>query len=372
LGKLSGDPGATRGNLRWLWQACVLALELWDDDSAYVLSGLHLQTARETGALTELPLALGSRTPILVFCGDLAAAAALVEEARSVYEAAGIAEAPYGALTTAAWRGSVPEATALTATVVREASSRGEGVGVAISEYARAVLYNSLGRYDEALVAARGACADPQEMVAHNWGLTELVESATRTGRTDQAAAALDELTAKARATGTDWALGIQARSEALLSDVDAAENLFRRAVEHLSRARVRGEVARTHLVYGEWLRRADRRLDAREQLSVAYGMFSAMGMNAFAARTGRELVGTGATVPARTTDVREALSDQEAHFARLARDGLSNPEIGARLFLSPRTVEWHLRKVFTKLGIRSRRELRRALADRNGSGGLR
>ncbi len=372
LGRLRGDAVPSQSNLRWLWQGCVLALELWDDDTAYVLSDLHLRTARETGALTELPLALGSRTPILVFCGDLSAADALVEEARSVYEAAGIAEAPYGALTTAAWRGSAPEAMELTATVKREATSRGEGVGVAISEYARAVLCNGLGRFDEALAAARSACADPQEMVAHNWGLPELVEAATRLGRTDLAGAALDELTVKARATGTDWAMGIQARSQAMLSDADTAEGLFRRAVEHLGRARVRGELARAHLVYGEWLRRRDRRLDARDQLSAAHAMFRAMDMQAFADRTGRELVATGATVQARLTEVRDALTPQEAHIARLAQDGLSNLEIGARLFLSARTVEWHLRKVFTKLGVRSRRELGRALSNRDGADGPR
>jgi DNA-binding CsgD family transcriptional regulator len=350
--------------LRWLWQGCVLALELWDDESAYRLSALHLQLARKTGALTELPLALSSRTPIVVFCGELSEAAALVEEARSVSEAAGISEAPYGALTTAAWRGRVPEATELIEAAMRQATSRGEGVGVAICEYARAVLCNGVGQYEEALSAARGACADPQEMVAHNWGLTELVESASRTGRIDLAEGALDELSRKARATGTDWGLGIEARSRALLSERDTAEGWYRLAVEHLSRARVRGELARAHLLYGEWLRRADRRLDARSELSTAYGMFTAMGMEGFAERTQHELRDTGAHMRTLDSGRRDDLTPQEAHIARLARDGMSNPEIGAQLFISARTVEWHLRKVFAKLGIASRRELRRALAD--------
>ncbi len=355
---------STGDRLRWLWQGCVLALELWDDETAYVLSERHLRLARAAGELTELPLALGSRTPILVFCGEMSEAAALVEEARSVHEAAGITEAPYGALVTAAWQGRVAEATALTAAAVREASARGEGVGVAISEYARAVLCIGHGRYEEALTAARGACADPQEMVAHNWGLPELVEAAVRTGRTRLAVAALDELAGRARAAGTGWALGMEARSRALLQDGESAEQWFGQAVEHLGRARVRGELGRAHLLFGEWLRRADRPLEARSELTRAYEMFVAMGLEGFAARARRELAATGAVVRARTQQPRDELTPQEAHIARLARSGMSNPEIGALLFLSARTVEWHLRKVFAKLGISSRRELRRVLPE--------
>src|SRR6516164_2806099 len=216
--RLRRDPSSATENLRWLWQGCVLALELWDNESAYDLSGHHLRLARQTGALSELPLALGSRTPILAFCGELAAAASLVEESRSVHEAAGIAEAPYGALILTAWRGQAREGRELIEVTIGEASARGEGVGVAICEYSRAVLCNGLGQYDEALAAARGACADPTEMVAHNWGMTELIESAVRTGRTDLAAEALQRLTVKAQACRTDWALGIEARSRALLS----------------------------------------------------------------------------------------------------------------------------------------------------------
>ncbi len=365
---LRAEATSVGDKLRWLWQGCVLALELWDDEAAYRLSAHHLQAARKTGALTELPLALGSRTPILVFCGALSDAASLVEEARSVYAAAGITEAPYGALVTAAWRGRAPEATELIDLVLREANSRGEGVGVAISEYARAVLCNGAEQYEEALSAARGACADPEEMVAHNWGLTELVESASRTGRVDLALEALDELSVKARATGSDWGLGIAARSQALVTDGDSAEGWFRLALEHLSRARVRGELARAHLLYGEWLRQADRRLDARNELAIAYDMFSTMGLEGFAERTRRQLRDTGATIRARGASAENGLTPQEAHIARLAQEGLSNPEIGAQLFLSARTVEWHLRKVFSKLGIASRRELRRALSD-HGAG---
>ena len=239
-------------------------------------------------------------------------------------------------------------------------------MGVAICEYAHAVLCNGLGLYDEALAAARGACADPTEMVAHNWGMIELVESAARTGRIDLAADALDRLAGKARACGTDWALGLEARSRALLSDADTAERGFREAVEHLSRALVRAELARAHLLYGEWLRRANRRADARSELTLAHEMFTAMAMEGFAERTRRELLAAGATVRQHTADAADQLTEQEALIARLARDGLSNQEIGAQLFISARTVEWHLRKVFTKLGVSSRGQLQRALTDQN------
>lgn len=367
LKRLLGDIPSSGERLRWLWQGCVLALELWDDESAFVLSEHHLRLARKTGALTELPLALGSRTPILVFCGELSAAAALVEEASSVREAAGISEAPYGALTVAAWRGRATEAAKLIEVAMREATSRGEGVGVAISEYARAVLHNGAGEYDEAFAAARNASLDPREMVAHNWGLSELVESASRTGHTDLALSALEELAGKAGATGTAWGLGIEARSRALLSRGSTAEGLFREAVEHLSRARVRGELARAHLLYGEWLAVADRPLDARNELGAAHEMCSAMGLEGFAERARRGLLATGVTVRSTTNDRRDDLTPQEAHIARLAQDGMSNPEIGAQLFISARTVEWHLHKVFTKLRISSRGGLRQALADYDG-----
>jgi DNA-binding CsgD family transcriptional regulator len=201
-------------------------------------------------------------------------------------------------------------------------------------------------------------------MVAHNWGLPELIEAAGRTGRTDLAAEALEELSAKARAAGTDWGLGIEARSRALLSGDDAAEGWFRLAVEHLGRARVRGELGRAHLLYGEWLQRVDRRLDARTELGLAHRLFTDMGSEGFAERAARALSETGATVRARGGRPVHDLTPQEAHIARLAHGGMSNPEIGAQLFLSARTVEWHLRKVFAKLGISSRRDLRKVLGD--------
>jgi DNA-binding CsgD family transcriptional regulator len=363
LQKLSGDRSSLKERLRWLWQGCVVALELWDDDSGYFLSHHNVQIARKTGTLSELALALSARTPVLVFCGDLTAAAATVTETESVEEVTGISSAPYGALILHAWRGDARETKELIETTTRDAGARGEGIGLAICEYARAVLCNGLGQYDEAVIAARSA-SEYHEVVAENWGLSELVEPANRTGETALATDALNRLARKAQATGSKWALGIEARARALVSEGATAEGSFRQAIEHLSRTRVRAELARTHLLYGEWLRRANRRVDARGELNVAYELFSAMGMQSFAERTQRELLATGATVHRRRVETRDDLTTQEAQIARLARDGLSNTEIGAQLFIGARTVEWHLRKVFNKLGISSRRQLRVTFAD--------
>jgi DNA-binding CsgD family transcriptional regulator len=363
LRKLSGEGVSPKERLRWLWQGCVVALELWDDEAAYLLSQHSVQIARKTGTLSELALALSARTPVLVLCGELSTAALAVAESHSVQEATGISSAPYGALILDAWRGQARETRDLIESTTHEVRSRGEGIGIAICEYARAVLCNGLGQYDEALLGARSA-SDYQEVVAENWGLSELIEPAARTGRMDLAREALDRLARKAVATGTDWALGIEARSRALLSRGPSSEDAFRDAIEHLSRTRVQAELARTHLLYGEWLRRANRRIDARGQLNIAHEMLNTMGMKSFALRTRRELIATGATVRRRNVETRVDLTAQEAQIARLARDGLSNPEIGAHLFLSARTVEWHLGKVFSKLDISSRKQLRAALPE--------
>ena len=363
LQKICGDKTAPKESLRWLWHATVIALELWDDENSSFASHHHLEIARETGALSELWVALSSRTPVLVFCGELSAAASLVAEAQLVSEATGISGTPYGALILAAWRGQARETRDLIEITLREAGSRGEGIGIAICEYAHAVLCNGCGEYEEAFAAARIA-TDDRELVVPNWGMPELIEAATRTGRSDLAGEAMNRLAGKARASGTDWALGIALRSQALLSEGDIAEGCFRDAIEHLSRTRVRGELARAHLLYGEWLRREGRRIHAREQLRTAHDMSATIGMQAFADRARRELLATGETVRKRTDETRSQLTAQEEHIARLADDGLTNPEIGARLFISARTVEWHLRKVFTKLGISSRKGLHDASAD--------
>ena len=359
--RLSDENASARERVRWLWQGCVVALEILDDEHAYSLSYSSVETARKTGTLTELALALSARTPILVFCGDLAAAGALVSEGASVEAATGIRSAPYGALILSAWRGRPRETTDLIETTEREASARGEGIGLAISAYARAVLCNGLGRYEEALAAAASA-GEYRELVAENWGLSELVEPATRCGRTDLATDAMERLAAKAQATRTDWALGIEARARALLGEGVHADRWFRAAIDHLGRTRVRAELARTHLLYGESLRREGRRVDARAELEVAHTLFTSMGMHAFAERAGNELLVTGKKVRQRISETRDELTPQERQVAQLARDGLSNSEIAARLFLSPRTIEWHLRHVYSKLEIRTRRQLASAL----------
>jgi DNA-binding CsgD family transcriptional regulator len=361
LATLTGGTISPAEHMRWLWQGCVIALELWDDGTAAFLSHKSVEVARETGTLSELALALSARTPVLVFCGELSAAASTVAETRSVQDATGIGAAPYGALILAAWQGREDKANEQIAITMREARDRGEGVGIAISEYSRAVLCNALGRYEEALDAASSASAH-REAVAENWGLAELAEPAARTGHHGLAEEAVGRLAHKARATGSDWALGIVARSHALLAEGDDAERSFRAAITHLGRTRIRAELARAHLLYGEWLRRESRRVDARGQLNLAHELFLEMGMDAFSERARRELVATGERVRKRTPDMRDELTPQEEQIARLARDGLSNPTIAAQLFLSPRTVEWHLHNAFVKLGISSRKGLRQAL----------
>jgi DNA-binding CsgD family transcriptional regulator len=242
--------------------------------------------------------------------------------------------------------------------------ARGEGQWLTAVHWATAMLNNGLGRYDEALAAAEQGSEYPDELGLATWSMVELIEAAARTGQAERATGALRRLAEITSAAGTDWALGVLARSRALLSEGESAEPLYGEAIERLSRTRVRVELARAHLLYGEWLRRQNRRVDAREQLRNAYEMLTAMGMEGFAERARRELLATGETVRKRTTGTAGELTPQEAEIARLAGSGHTNPEISTQLFISPRTVEWHLRKVFAKLGISSRKELRGTLPD--------
>jgi DNA-binding CsgD family transcriptional regulator len=270
--------------------------------------------------------------------------------------------APYGPVLLLAWSGREREATALIDVTLREVSKRGEGQGLAVAHCSRAVLFNGLGRYEAALAAARLASAYPGDLAFRNWSLAELVEAAARTGETRAAAEAVERLSKTTGPSASDWALGTEARCRALVSDGDAAEVLYRDAITRLGRSRVRLALARAHLLYGEWLRRERRGRDAREQLRTAHEMLTAMGVDAFAGRAERELLATGERVRKPTVEIREELTAQEAQIARLASDGVSNGEIGTRLFISRRTVEYHLSKVFTKLDISSRHELERVL----------
>ncbi|MFG3092886.1 AAA family ATPase [Streptomyces antibioticus] len=349
--------------LRWSWLASALAAEMWDDEGWTALAERHVKTARAVGALGELPLALNSLVVVQTCTGELDTAALLVAEIPIVQEAAGGSLVAYGALTLSAWRGTEGEAAALIQSSMDDAVTRGEGIGVAIAQRARAVLYNGLGKYERAFDAAVRASAHEHDLVAASWGLIELIEAGVRSGHHAEAAGALLRLTRTTEAAGTDWALGVQARSQALLIEGDVADHLYREAIERLERTRMRMEAARAHLLYGEWLRRENRRRAARDHLQAAHGLFTRFGAGAFLGRTSRELAATGETVARRTRATPRRLTAQETQIARLAGDGLTNSEIGAELFLSPHTVEWHLRKVFTKLDISSRRQLRGALA---------
>jgi DNA-binding CsgD family transcriptional regulator len=354
---LSEDEG-----VRWLFIACRCAQHLWDDETWDDLSTLQLELDRRTGALSALPLALAQRIGFHLHAGEFEQAASLVAQTDAITVATGLDWPPYGAMALAAWQGRKDVALQLTGRAARAATARGEGLGLALIEYSRSVLYNGLGRYQEALDAAAMATACPDALSFVNWGLVEVVEAASRTGKMEPAAEGLSRLQKSTRSCRTELALGVEARSRALLTNGDDAEENYREAIEHLGRTRGVMPLARTHLVYGEWLRRVGRRVDARSELRTAQKMLATIGADAFAERAARELLATGETVRKRNLESTRELTAQEAQVARLARDGLSNPEIAARLFISPRTVKYHLRKVFVKLDIRSRSQLDRVI----------
>jgi DNA-binding NarL/FixJ family response regulator len=349
--------------LRWGWLATAAAVMVWDYETCLAVATRGVELAREAGALTVLAVGVNVMAQGVALGGEFGAAAALVAEADSVTEATGTRVAPYGALVLAGLRGREADASALIDASIQEFTARGQGTAVQYAQWARSLLYNGLGRYREALAAAEEASNDTPELFVAVWATTELLEAATRSHEPEAANRAFERIVAATSVAPTDWALGIRARCRALLSDGIAAENLYQEAIDRLARTRLRPELARARLLYGEWLRREQRRVDARAQLRAAHERFVSVGMEAFAERARQELLATGEKVRTRTVETRDDLTGQERQIARLARDGLSNPEIGARLFLSSRTVEWHLRKVFTKLGISSRRELTSALS---------
>jgi DNA-binding CsgD family transcriptional regulator len=349
--------------LRWGWMAPSAYTAVWDDEGMHAISTRQVQLVRDVGALSKLPLYLSHLGIARLWTGDFAGAASLIAETDSVAAATGTHIAPYTLLRLRALQGQEAEAAAVIASAVEHAAAGGQGMAVAWAHWAGAVLYNGLARYEEAASAAGRAISDAVHPHPYMWALPELVEAAARGGDTELALDALEQLAATTQAAGNDAALGIEARCRALLSDGAVADGLYREAIDRLSRTRLRPDRARAHLLYGEWLRRNSHRTDARVQLRTAHEMLDAIGMAAFAERARRELRSTGETARKRTPDTLTMLTAQEAHIARLARDGHTNTEIGAQLFLSARTVEWHLRKIFTKLGIGSRRELRAALA---------
>ena len=354
--------------MRWLWLACPVAPEpvapeLWDYDTWCELASIAVRLARDAGALTVLPVALSYRAGVHVHAGEFTTAAALIEEADAITRATGNAPLRYTSLMLVAWRGEESQALPTIDAAVRDATARGEGRALGLAGYAAALLRNGQGRYREARAHAEDACSH-EDLGFLGWTLVELVEAAARSGAAAAAASALHRLEGRCLTAGTDWALGVLARSRALVSGGEAAEPLYREAVERLGRSPIVPQLGRAHQVFGEWLRREGRRSEAREQLRSAHDILSHVGAEAFTERARRELLVLGETTHLRTVPMRAELTAQEAHVARLAAQGLTNPEIGARLFLSARTVEWHLHKVFAKLGISSRKELRERLPD--------
>jgi DNA-binding CsgD family transcriptional regulator len=350
--------------LRWGWLATAAAVMVWDYETCLDVATRGVQLAREAGALTVLAVSVNVLAQALSLGGEFGRARLLVAEADNVTEATGARVAPYGRLVLAGLEGREERASSLIDATIEEFTAGGQGTAVQYARWSRSLLCGGQGRYREAMVAAQEASDDTPELFVSVWAAIELVEAACRCDEAEVARAALQRVLAATAVAPTDWALGIAARCRALLTDGEAADGLYRDAIERLGRTSLRPELARAHLLYGEWLRRENQRVAARAQLRRAHELFTAIGMEAFAERAQAELLATGAKVRKRTVETRDDLTAQEWHIARLARDGLSNPEIGARLFLSPRTVEWHLGKVFSKLGIRTRRELASALPD--------
>jgi len=346
-----------REELRWMWGGTVSAMLLWDDERWERLSDRHLQLVRETGALGGLQIALGHREGMHVFAGELGSAASLLDAIEEATQLTGSPLPPYHGLGLVAMRGREAEARRLIDKARPEVIERGEGAGLEFMDWAEAVLYNGLGRYSEALAASRRVL-DSSELVPVNWALPELVEAAARTGARELAADADRLLTDRSGASGTDWALGIAARSHALVVEDERADDLYAEAIERLSRTRVAVDLARAHLLYGEWLRRQSRRVDARKELRIAHEMFTDFGMEAFAERARVELEATGEHARTRTVETLGDLTPQESQISRLVAQGHTNREIAAQLFISPSTVEYHLRKVFRKLGVKTRTQL--------------
>ena len=363
-----GTDVSTEEGLRWLWLASYAAVIVLDYASFDVLSDRQVTLGRDAGALIALPIAFNTRATVHLFAGEFTEAASLVARAESVAEATGSSIAPYGALGLAVFRGREAQAAHLIQTATDDAGRRGEGGGLSLVQWAAAVLCNSLGRYEEALAVAQRASEDSPAVQFASGALVELVEAAVRSAVPERAAGAVQRLSGIARACGTDWALGAEARSRALVSDGAAAENLYREAIGRFGRTRLRVDLARAHLLYGEWLRRERRRRDARDQLASAYEIFDSVGAAAFAERARIELRAAGGHARQHAIQTPDTLTAQEALIARLAGEGASNPQIAAQLFISRATVAYHLRKVFTKLGVSSRSELAPALPARYGA----
>ena len=345
-------------SFRWTALPPIPSYVLWDDESWYAINARQLGLAREAGALARLPMGLITGAVIDAWSGEFAKAAEATAEADAIVEATGTRLAPYAAMLLVALQGREADGFTLLESAIKDATAVGQGFAVQWGEFVRAILFNGLGRYGEALVAAQRASDDTPELFISSWALAELIEAASRNGAPGHAASALERLTLDTAVAGTDWGLGIAARSRALLTDGGVAESLYREAIERLGRTRLAPELARAHLLYGEWLRRERRRMHAREELRTAHELFSDLGTEAFAERARLELQATGERARQRTVDTLDQLTPQETQIARLAAEGHTNREIAARLFISASTVEYHLRKAFRKLDVESRTQL--------------
>jgi DNA-binding CsgD family transcriptional regulator len=348
--------------LRWSWVAGGAAGVIWDYENWDVLTAREEQLARDAGALAVLPITLSIRAGVRALAGDLAEAGFLVDQVQVVTEASENRRFPNAALLVASFRGEEREADQLAEAITKDSSARGEGLALAVVSWATAVLCNGLGRYEDAFRAAMDALEDPNDLWYSGWAMVELIEASSRTGKPEHAQPALEQLVERTNASGTDWALATQARCRALLSGVDDAEALYREAIERLLPGPLRLDLARARLLYGEWLRRQSRRVDARNELRAAFELFTDFGMNAFAERARIELQATGEHVRKRSPDTLGQLTSQEEQVARLAAEGLTNREIGTQLFISPSTVEYHLHKIFRKLRVTSRAQLARRM----------
>jgi DNA-binding CsgD family transcriptional regulator len=358
LDRFQGDEVGVEERLRWSGLAGGTAGALWDYEAWDLLTARQELLARDLGALSLLPDTLGARVGVSLFAGDLAAADVLVDQIQVVTDASDIRRFPYAALAVAGFRGNEQHVRGLVETTNKESLPKGEGLATIVSSWATAVLCNGTGSYQDAFQAAKEATRDFNELWYWGWGAVELIEAASRTNNREQAQPAFDRLVESTDASGTDWAMAVQARSRALLTDGHQAEALYCEAIERLTPTRLRLDVARTRLLYGEWLRRVQRQRDAREQLRLAHGLFIEFGMSGFARRAESELLATGERARKRTVETQCDLTPQESRISELAAHGATNQDIAGQLFISPATVEYHLSKVYRKLGIRSRTQL--------------
>ncbi|MCW2644259.1 MAG: LuxR family transcriptional regulator [Pseudonocardiales bacterium] len=358
LEKFRGNSITTDERLRWSWLAGRTAAFIWDYEAWDALTNRQVEVALATGALSVLPLTLSTTAGVQLFAGRLSEAESLFQQAEAVADATDTRTAAYAAVLVAAFRGYEQEAREFIDSAATDFAARGEGMGVTLTRCASAVLGNGLARYDEAYIAAQSALEDPYELWFWPWATVELIEAASRTARAAEAMPAFERLTESTASSGTVWGAAVEDRCRALLSQGALAEGLYRSAIDRLSPTPLRLDLARTHLLFGEWLRRENRPAEARDQLRAAHTLFTDFGSDSYAERARIELRAAGERTRKRSPDAPGHLAPQEARVAELVAQGGTNAEIAAQMFISPSTVEYHLHKVFRKLGVKSRTQL--------------